>query len=117
MGKKLWVGIVVYYDHDNNRLEWKIGASIVKKSQIFDFFEISYTFTLNFPYKMWPAGGGGQMTSKYSQIFAERPTNLWVGQAQHLFIAYEICIRKAFTAKRNFLRELANLCLLYRPER
>ena len=58
MGKKLWISIVVYHDHDKNRLEWKIGANIVKKSQIFDFFEISYTFTLNFPYKIWPSGGG-----------------------------------------------------------
>ena len=58
IAKKLWISIVVYHDHGKNRLEWKIGANIVKKSQIFDFFEISYTFTLNFPYKIWPSGGG-----------------------------------------------------------
>ena len=35
-----------------------MGAKIEEKQHIFEFFEISYTFTLNFPYKIWPAGGG-----------------------------------------------------------
>ena len=58
MGKKLWYVIVVYQDHAKNQFEEKNGASIEKKCQIFDFFEIFYTFTLNFPYKIWPTGGG-----------------------------------------------------------
>ena len=51
-GKMLWIVIVVYHDHDKNRLESKNGANIEKKNQILEYFEISYTFTLNFPYKI-----------------------------------------------------------------
>ena len=44
-----------------------MGAKIEEKQHIFEFFEISYTFTLNFLYKIWPSEGG-QMTSQYSQF-------------------------------------------------
>ena len=58
MGKTLWNVVVVYHNHARNRFEEENGASIEKKCQIFDFFELFYTFTLNFPYKIWPTGGG-----------------------------------------------------------
>ena len=52
LGKMLYKGIEAYYGHDKNRFEKKIGVKMARKCRFFEYFEISYTFPVNFLYKI-----------------------------------------------------------------